>query len=247
MSPATLGLAVAIFLACCVEAVEALTIVLAVGTTRGWRWTLTGAAGALLTLAAIVAALGPAILALPLGVLRVIVGVVLLVVGLQWLRKAVLRAAGRKALHDEDAIYASAVRAAARQGGEKGADTYALATAYAGVLLEGLEVVLIVVSFAAGGYGLRVGISAALLAVLLVTLAGVALRSPLARVPENAMKLAVGVMLVAFGVFWTCEGLKLGVSEALLPAIIVAVLCAALLAARGLRGTAIAERAGAGI
>src|ERR1039458_3963141 len=104
MSTAAIGLALAIFLACTVEAVEALTVVLAVGSTRGWRWALAGTAGALVTLAVIVGALGPAITALPLGVLRMVVGAVLLVVGLQWLRKAVLRAAGRKALHDEGAI-----------------------------------------------------------------------------------------------------------------------------------------------
>lgn len=235
MSGAELGLGFAIFLACAVEAVEALTIILAVGTTRGWRWTLIGAAGALMTLAVIVGALGPAIETLPIDALRVVVGVVLLAVGFQWLRKAVLRAAGRKALHDEDAIYAQTVRAAAREDRRSGVDRYALGTAYGAVLLEGLEVVLIVASFVAGGHGLRVGIVAALLAVLLIGLAGVALRSPLRRIPENALKFTIAVMLVSLGGFWTAEGVGLTMSEALLPAIIAAVLCAALLAARGLR------------
>jgi uncharacterized membrane protein len=235
MSAAALGLALAIFFACAVEAVEALTVVLAVGSTRGWRWTLAGAAGALLTLAAIVGALGPAITSLPLGLLRVVVGVVLLTVGLQWLRKAVLRAAGRKALHDEQAAFRAATLAARGAGRGAGVDAYALGTAYTAVLLEGLEVVVIVVGFAAAGHGLDLGIAAAGLAVLTVTLAGVALRAPLARVPENTLKLGVGVMLTSFGAFWACEGAGVEMSEALLPGIALAVLCGATLAARGLR------------
>jgi uncharacterized membrane protein len=235
MSTAAIGLALAIFLACTVEAVEALTVVLAVGSTRGWRWALAGTAGALVTLAVIVGALGPAITALPLGVLRMVVGAVLLVVGLQWLRKAVLRAAGRKALHDEGAIYRTTSEQAQREGAHHaGVDRYALGTAYTGVLLEGLEVVVIVVSFAAAGHGLGIGAAAAGLAVLLVTLAGLALRAPLGRVPENTLKLCVGVMLTSFGAFWSCEGAGVAMSEALLPAIILGVLCAALAAARGL-------------
>ena len=228
MSGAEFGLGLAIFLACMVEAIEALTIVLAVGTTRGWRWTLAGAAGALLTLAVIVGALGPAITVLPIGVLRVVVGVVLLAVGAQWLRKAVLRAAGRKALHDEQEVYRETALAAQQESRRPGVDRYAL------------------VSFAAGGHGLRVGIVAALLAVLLVGVAGVALRSPLSKVPENLLKLCVAVMLVSLGGFWTAEGIGLAMSEAELPVIVAGVLCGALLAARALRGTVTAERAGAG-
>jgi uncharacterized membrane protein len=231
------ALAVAIFAACAVEAVEALTIVLAVGFARGWRWTLTGAAGAVVALGVIVAALGPALDALPLDVLRVAVGVVLLTVGAQWLRKAVLRAAGRKALHDERAIYRDATHAAGVAPARRGVDAYALTTAGGAVLVEGAEVVMIVLSFAAGGHGLAVGVVAAALAVGVVVVAGVALRAPLARVPENTLKLAVAVMLVSLGVFWTVEGAGLGMSEALLPVIVGAVLCVALLAARGLRLT----------
>lgn len=202
----TVGLALPIFLACAVEAVEALTVVLAVGSTRGWRWTLTGTAGALLTLAVIVGALGPALQALPLELLRLVVGVALLTLGAQWLRKAVLRAAGRKALHDEAAIYAATTREAMQDRQTAGVDRYALSTAYMAVLLEGAEVVAIVLGFAASGHGLRVGIAVAVLAVVLVALAGVIVRAPLARVPENTLKLAVGVLLVSFGVFWLGEG-----------------------------------------
>ncbi len=241
MSGAELGLAVAIFAACAVEAVEALTIVLAVGSARGWRWTLAGAAGALVTLAAGIAAFGPAVAAIPLDALRLAVGVVLLIVGAQWLRKAILRAARRKALHDEQAIYAETAQQAQRARRRAGVDRYALATAYSGVLLEGLEVVAIVVGSAAAGHGLGIGVAAAGAAILLVTVAGVALRAPLARVPENALKLGVGAMLVSFGAFWSCEGAGVAVSEAFLPAIVAVVLCGALLAARGLRGTVAAE------
>jgi uncharacterized membrane protein len=203
-----MSLALPIFLACAVEAVEALTVVLAVGTARGWRWTLAGAAGALLTLALVVGALGPALLAMPLQLLRLLVGLALLTVGVQWLRKAILRAAGRKALHDETAIYQATARAAEQEERRLagGVDRYALSTSYVAVLLEGAEVVAIVLSFAASGHGLGVGIAAAGLAVVLVALAGVVLRAPLARVPENTLKMAVGIMLVSFGVFWLGEG-----------------------------------------
>ncbi|HXW58937.1 MAG TPA: hypothetical protein VEJ23_05610 [Solirubrobacteraceae bacterium] len=237
MSAAELGLALPIFLACGVEAVEALTIVLAVGTTRGWCWTLAGAAGALLTLGVVVGALGPAVTSLPLDLLRVLVGAVLLAIGAQWLRKAVLRAAGRKAMHDENAIYARTAGAASRERRSDGVDRYAFTTSYMGVLVEGLEVVVVVVSFAADGHGLGIAVAAALAAVLAVALAGVALRAPLSRVPENTLKLCVGVMLTSFGAFWLCEGAGLAVSEVLLPAIILAVLACALGAARGLRLT----------
>lgn len=236
MSAAALGLGLTIFLACAVEAVEALTIVLAVGSTRGWRWALWGVAGALATLGVIVGALGPAITALPLSLLRLLVGAVLLLVGLQWLRKAVLRAAGRKALHDEEAIYRTTAReATAQERIQSGVDRYAFTTTYTGVLLEGLEVVMIVVSFAAGGHGLGEGAAAALLAVLAVTLLGIAVRSPLARVPENTMKFSVGVMLTSLGAFWGTEGLGAEISEALLPLLVAAVLCCALVMTRSLR------------
>jgi len=202
-----LGLAVSVFLACAVEAVEALTIVLAVGITRSWRWALTGVAAGALALAVIVAALGPALTALPLNVLRVVVGALLLVFGLQWLRKAVLRAAGLKAVHDEAKAFAAetdAARAAALAG--EGFDGYAFTIAFKGVLLEGLEVAFIVLTFGANQHDIGLAAIAAGIAVALVVTAGVAVRAPLARVPENAMKFGVGVMLTSFGVFWGTEG-----------------------------------------
>jgi uncharacterized membrane protein len=188
--------------------VEALTIVLAVGTTRNWRSALYGVGLGALCLAVVVAVLGPAVAAVPLGVLRVIVGGLLLVFGLQWLRKAILRAAGMKALHDEELAFARETERAraAGEGGRRRLDGYALAIAFKGVLLEGLEVAFIVVTFGANQH--RVGLAAisAVAAIAVVVAAGVAARAPLARVPENAMKFVVGVMLTSFGLFWSAEG-----------------------------------------
>src|SRR5579884_3245805 len=207
MTGTELGLALSVFLACTVEAVEALTIVLAVGYTRSWRSSLTGVGAAALTLAAITAALGPALTALPLDVLRLIVGALLLTFGLQWLRKAILRAAGVKARHDEAEAYAEELEAARRAGQVRsGLDAYSFTIAFKGVLLEGLEVVFIVLTFGANQHNVGLAAGAAGVAVLLVVLAGLAVHAPLARVPENAMKFAVGVMLTSFGTFWGAEG-----------------------------------------
>ncbi|MDQ6835001.1 MAG: hypothetical protein M3016_02330 [Actinomycetota bacterium] len=207
MTGSELGLALSVFAACAVEAVEALTIVLAVGQTRSWRSALSGVGVALLALAAISAALGPALTALPIGVLRVVVGGLLLVFGLQWLRKAILRASGHKALHDEAAAYQAETAAARAAGAPRpGLDGYAFTIAFKGVLLEGLEVVFIVLTFGANQHRVGLAAVAATLAVLLVVGAGVAVHAPLSRVPENAMKLAVGVMLTSFGMFWGAEG-----------------------------------------
>jgi uncharacterized membrane protein len=208
MSGSEIGLAASVFIACTVEAVEAMTIVLAVGTTRGWRWAIGGAAAALLSLSAIVGAAGPALTSLPIGLLRIAVGVVLLALGLHWLRKAVLRAAHRKALHDERAIYRAQLNAALAVGGRRrqGFDRYCFAVAFQGVFVEGVEIVVIVLSFSASRGHLGVAALAAALAVAVVALTGVAVRAPLTRVPENAMKLLVGVMLSAFGIFWGADG-----------------------------------------
>jgi len=209
MSSAEIGLAASVFLACAVESVEALTIVLAVGVTRGWRSTMQGVAAALLALAAIVGALGPTIVLVPLGGLRIAVGGLLLVVGVQWLRKAILRAAGVKAPHDELRIYAEQVQEAdalnsrARPGSF---DRYGFAVAFKGVLLEGFEVVVIVLTLGSGEHRVGLAALAAVAAVALVATVGVMLRAPLARVPENTLKLLVGVMLTAFGCFWVGEG-----------------------------------------
>jgi uncharacterized membrane protein len=191
-----------------VEAVEALTIVLAVGTTRSWRSSFYGVGAAIGVLAVLVAGQGPAQTSLPQNVLRVVVGGLLLVFGLQWLRKAVLRAAGLKALHDEQEAFESET-AAARSAQERsvaGIDAYAFLMAFKGVLLEGLEVAVIVLTFGANQHRIGLAAAAAGVAVALVVLAGIAVRAPLARVPENAMKFAVGVMLSSFGMFWGAEG-----------------------------------------
>jgi len=196
------------FLASAVEFVEALTIVLAAGVSRGWRSALAGLGAATLALAAIVAALGPALTQIPISALRLLVGALLLAFGLQWLRKAILRASGFKALHDEEAIFARELAEAQAAGTEEraGLDWYGFTLAFKGVLLEGLEVAFIVITFGStqGNIGLAaVGAGAAL---LLVATVGVLVRAPLARVPENTMKFAVGTMLTTFGIFWSTEG-----------------------------------------
>ena len=208
MTGTELGLAISVFLACAVEAVEALTIVLAVGTTRSWRSTLTGVGVALLVLAAITAALGPALTALPIDALRLVVGALLLIFGLQWLRKAILRASGFKALHDEREAYEQE-QAAARDAGAVDRDRfdpYSFTVAFKGVLLEGLEVVFIVLTFGANQHNVGLAAAAAAVAVLAVVGAGFAVHAPLARVPENTLKFVVGVMLTSFGMFWGAEG-----------------------------------------
>jgi len=203
------ALFIAVFLACAVEAVEATTIVLAAGTARDWRSAGVGVVAALAVLGAITAALGPAVSALPIQALRLFVGALLLVFGLQWLRKAILRASGHKALHDEDAIYAEHLSAARSEPARRGAlvpDLYGFTLSFKGVLLEGLEVVFIALTFGSNAHQIPLAALAAVSAVLVVGLAGVAIRAPLARVPENTMKFVVGVLLTTFGTFWGAEG-----------------------------------------
>jgi uncharacterized membrane protein len=199
-----------VFLACAVEAVEALTIVLAVGTVRSWRSALYGVGAAGLVLAALIAALGPALGAIPIGALRVVVGGLLLVFGLQWLRKAILRAAGLKAIHDELGTFAEETERARADpsgpGARESLDGYALTVSFKAVLLEGLEVVFIVLTFGANQHRVGLAAAAAGVAVVVVIAGGFAVRAPLARVPENAMKFAVGIMLTSFGMFWSTEG-----------------------------------------
>ncbi len=207
MSGQALGLAVSVFLACAVEAVEALTIVLAVGTTRSWRSALSGTAAAIVVLAATTAILGPGLTSLPINTLRLVVGGLLLVFGLQWLRKAILRAAGLKSQHDEEEIYREEADAARAAGiPNTGLDGYSFTIAFKGVLLEGLEVVFIALTFGANQHRLGLAAASATAAVLLVVGVGVVVRHPLARAPENAMKFSVGVMLTSFGIFWGAEG-----------------------------------------
>jgi uncharacterized membrane protein len=199
-------LVAAAFLASAVEMVEALTIVLAVGVTRGWRSAAWGVAAAVGGLILIVAGLGPALAKLPIDSLRLVVGTVLLVFGLQWLRKAVLRAGGVKALHDEEAVYEAEVALLQADGERRGHDWYAFTVAFKGVFLEGLEVAFIVVTF--GGTQKNVGLAAlgAIAALVVVLVAGTIVHAPLTRVPENTLKFGVGVMLTAFGIFWSAEG-----------------------------------------
>ncbi len=206
MSGPDVALAISVFLACAVEAVEALTIVLAVGYTRSWRSAFAGVGAAAVALAAVTAALGPALTALPIDALRVAVGGLLLIFGLQWLRKAILRAAGFKALHDEQQAYERERDAARAAGMPERWDGYSFLISFKGVLLEGLEVVFIVLTFGANQHNVSLAAAAAGVAVLAVVLVGVAVHAPLSRVPENAMKFVVGVMLTSFGTFWGAEG-----------------------------------------
>ena len=188
--------------------VEALTIVLAVGVTRGWRSTLIGVAVALVALAAVVALFGPALTLVPIDSLRLVVGGLLLVFGLQWLRKAILRASGYKALHDEEAIFEREA-AEARAAGHvvrAGMDWYSFTLAFKGVFLEGLEVAFIVVTFGSSQGSIPLAIVGATAALILVVGVGLLVHAPLSRVPENSMKFAVGVLLTTFGTFWSAEG-----------------------------------------
>ena len=203
------ALFVAVFLACAVEAVEATTIVLAAGTARGWRSAAIGMGSALAALAVIVAALGPAVSEIPLRGLRLFVGALLLVFGLQWLRKAILRASGHKSLHDEDKIFAAQLATAGGQSRRRVGvvpDWYGFTLSFKGVLLEGLEVVFIVLTFGSNSRDVGLAAIAAVAAVAVVAAAGAAVRAPLSRVPENTMKFVVGIMLTGFGVFWGGEG-----------------------------------------
>ena len=204
-----LPLILTVFVACAVEAVEALTIVLAVGLTREWKSTFWGIGVALAVLAVVTAAIGPALTYVPLSSLRLVVGALLAIFGLQWLRKAVLRATGYKALHDEASAYlreVAAAEAAPLQARRGVSDWYSFTIAFKGVLLEGLEVVFIVLTFGASQHNLGAAVIGAVAAVVLVTLTGIAVKAPLARVPENWMKFGVGVMLTSFGTFWGAEG-----------------------------------------
>jgi uncharacterized membrane protein len=201
-------LVLASFLASAVEGVEALTIVLAAGVTRGWRSALIGVGSALVVLAVITAILGPTLTIIPIDKLRLVVGGLLLVFGLQWLRKAVLRSSGYKATHDEAAIYQTELTAAQSQAKvvRAGLDWYAFTLSFKGVLLEGLEVIFIVVTFGATAHQVGLAALGAGVAVVLVVVAGIFIHRPLTAVPENTLKYGVGLMLTSFGTFWAAEG-----------------------------------------
>ena len=201
----------AAFLASIVEGVEALTVVLAVGSVRGWRGALTGAGAALAVLLLLVAIFGPALALVPLGLVQLVVGTLLLLFGMRWLRKAILRAAGVLPLHDEAAAFAKQTKAMQVSGARgAGLDRVGFAAAFQITMLEGVEVVFIVVAVGAGGVGLMFPAAlGAVAALLLVVLLGVIVHKPLSRVPENQLKFVVGVLLSSFGAFWAGEGMGL--------------------------------------
>ncbi len=205
--PDVLVLVGAVFLAAAVEMVEALTIVLAVGQTREWRSALWGSGAAFVALTAVVATFGPALVRVPLNDLRLVAGGVLLVFGMQWLRKAILRSAGLVAKHDEDAAYRAAV--VEIEGAPLAQrDRVAVVMAFKGVFLEGLEVVITVLTLGTSTHRLGLAAAVAAAAVVLVGLVGMMVARQLSRVPENAMKTMVGTLLVSYGTFWTGEGLR---------------------------------------
>jgi uncharacterized membrane protein len=224
-----------------VEFVEALTVVLAVGVVRGWRGALVGSGAAALTLLAMIALLGPLLTRIPLDTIQLAVGTLLLLFGMRWLRKAILRAAGIIAMHDEASIFAEQ-EAALRQmeGSRGGLDTVAVITAFKIIMLEGIEVVFIVIALGAAGKGLLIPAGLGALAALLVVVAvGTAVHRPLSRVPENTLKFVVGVLLSAFGAFWVGEGLGLTWpgEDWSIPGLMVGFLAGALIAVRMARAT----------
>ena len=198
----------AAFLGSLVECVEAATIVLAVGTVRSWRSALLGTAGGLAALAALILTLGPALEAIPLGALQLAVGALLVLFGVSWLRKAVLRAAGVVPRRDEVRTFATTTAALATAGDAqwRGFDIIALAASFKAVVVEGIEVVFIVLSVGAAGHMLVPASAGAVAAGLTVALAALVLRRPLASIPENTLKFSVGVLLASFGTFWIGEG-----------------------------------------
>jgi uncharacterized membrane protein len=209
MDGTTAALVSAVFVASLVEFVEAFTIVLAMGVTRGWKSAIAGTVAALVALTAFTAVLGVAITTwLSESLLQLVIGTLLLIFGLQWLRKACLRASGHKALHDEQEEYADQTRAAseADRTTYAGIDLFGFMVSFKGVFLEGVEVVFIVVTFGLSADALGLAIAGAVVAGIIVIALGIALRKPLSRIPENTLKYGVGVMLAAFGTFWALEG-----------------------------------------
>ena len=210
MNQQLVALFLTVSLASAVEMVEAATIVLAMGAVRGWRSAITGTVVALVTLGLIVLMAGPSILLVPIEILRIIVGVLLLIFGLQWLRKAVLRSSGFKALHDEEKIFAKELTLAKTATSKKlfaDLDKYSFTLTFKTVLLEGFEVIFIVLTFGALKDSIGTATLAALFALVIVAGSAFVIRKPLARVPENSLKFIVGIMTATFGIFWTTEGL----------------------------------------
>jgi uncharacterized membrane protein len=209
-SGAVWGLAVATFAAASVEVVEALTVVLAMGVTRSWRSAMVGSGAALVALAGFTAVAGYALVTwLPRSALQLVVGALLLIFGLQWLRKAILRSSGRKAVHDEDEAFRRQTEAARAASGQRrlGLDSFSFVISFKAVFLEGVEVVFIVITFGLNANNVPVAVIAAAAAIVVVVVAGALARAPLTRVPENTLKYGVGLMLASFGTFWAVEGL----------------------------------------
>lgn len=203
------------FLGTGVEFVEALTIILAVGSVRGWKNALLGASAAIIALAALVVIVGaPLATVIHTWWIQLIVGLFMLLFGIRWLRKAILRYSGLKKLHDEGESYqAEVLRQKGAGGVQRGVDAFAFSTAFAGTFLEGLEAVFIVITFGLSTHAVPSAVVGALLATVVVAMGGVVLRKPLSKVPENTMKFIVGVMLTSFGAFWLGEGLHVSWPE----------------------------------
>ena len=207
-SSGVIALFATVFLASADEMVEALTIVVAVGVTKGWRSAFEGVAVALLALTGLVAVFGPALARIPMSSLRIVVGTVLLIFGMQWWRKAILRSIGLKAKHDEDAIFAETVEEL-QKGLPSTRDAAGFMMAFKGVFLEGVEVVVTVITLGSSAHRLDVAATAAGAAVVLVAIVGLIVARQLSNVPENAMKMVVGIMMVSYGTFWIGEGIGL--------------------------------------
>jgi uncharacterized membrane protein len=209
VNAATWGLLIATFVACFVEMVEATTIVMAMGFTRSWRSALTGVAAALVVLAVVVSIAGYALGRwFPESALQLVIGGLLLIFGLQWLRKAILRSSGRKAVHDEDAIYREEVEAARRAGSDGGGlDMFSFMVSFKGVFLEGMEVAFIVITFGLNANNVPAASVGAAAAVVVVLALAFAVRRPLSMIDENLLKYAVGLLLASFGTFWAVEGI----------------------------------------
>jgi Ca2+/H+ antiporter, TMEM165/GDT1 family len=224
------------FFASAVEAVEAVTVVLAAGVVRGWRSSLSGATAALAALAVIVAVFGSAIATIPIATLQVVVGTLLLLFGIRWLRKAMLRSAGVIDLRDEEALYAQQRRALGASGSLAGGgwDTFAALTSFKAVLLEGVEVIVIVIGIGAAGNMLVPAALGAIGACVAVAVAAALLNRPLSRVPENTLKFAVGIMVSAFGLFWFGEGIGAHwpYGDATIPALMAVLLAASSMGVR---------------
>jgi uncharacterized membrane protein len=208
LTATTWGLLIAVFVACCVEMVEATTIVMAMGLTRSWKSAMAGTGAALVALAVVTSVAGYALTTwLPESALQLAIGGLLLIFGLQWLRKAILRAAGRKAVHDEDEIYRAQVAAAKDADVPAvGLDMFSFMVSFKGVFLEGMEVVFIVITFGLNAHDVPIAAVGAVAAIIVVLAIAVAARRPLSMVPENLLKYVVGLLLASFGTFWAVEG-----------------------------------------